>query len=164
MFLVQNMCCLLNRKAFRGSRVKSRWCIIYLDETCAIYLLVRPWVRRELRLENVSCAELVLFTLRKAFGRWELGLDDESCILRKLVLFTYLQGLVWDDNYDSKMLLVKNLCCLLNCKACGGPRVKTRRYIMYLDETCAIDFLVRHWVRRELRLESVSCEELVVFT
>ena len=35
---------------------------------------------------------------------------------------------------------------------------------MYLDETCAIDFLVRHWVRRELRLESVSCEELVVFT
>ena len=33
-----------------------------LDETCAIYLLVRPWGRRELRLENVSCEELVLFT------------------------------------------------------------------------------------------------------
>ena len=30
--------------------------------TCDISLFVRPWVRRELRLDNVSCAELVMFT------------------------------------------------------------------------------------------------------
>ena len=35
---------------------------MYLEETCAIYLLVRHWVRRELRLENVSGEELVLLT------------------------------------------------------------------------------------------------------
>ena len=29
---------------------------------CATYLLVGPWTRRELRLENDSCEELVLFT------------------------------------------------------------------------------------------------------
>ena len=37
---------------------------MYLEETCAIYLLIRPWTRRELRLENGSCEELNC----KAFG------------------------------------------------------------------------------------------------
>ena len=59
MILVKNLCCLRNCKAFGGSRVKTRCCIMYLrGATCAIYLLVRPWVRREL----VSGEELVLFT------------------------------------------------------------------------------------------------------
>ena len=35
---------------------------MYLEEACAIYLVVRPWVRRELRLETGSCEELALFT------------------------------------------------------------------------------------------------------
>ena len=35
---------------------------MYLEETCAICLLVRPWVKRELRLENASCQEFVVFT------------------------------------------------------------------------------------------------------
>ena len=35
--------------------------MMYLGETCAFYLVVRPWVRGELRLEDVSCEELVLF-------------------------------------------------------------------------------------------------------
>ena len=30
--------------------------------TCVFYTLVRPWLRRELRIEDVSCEELVLFT------------------------------------------------------------------------------------------------------
>ena len=38
-------------------------CIRYLcGETCIFYLLVSPWVRRELPLEEASCEELVLFT------------------------------------------------------------------------------------------------------
>ena len=41
---------------------------MYLEETWAFYLLVRPWVRRELRLEDVSGEELVLFSYWKAFG------------------------------------------------------------------------------------------------
>ena len=60
MFLVKDLCCLINGKTFGGPRVKTRYCIMYLEETCAIYLLVRPWTRRESRLENVSCEELVL--------------------------------------------------------------------------------------------------------
>ena len=56
--------------------------------------------------------------------RFRLG--DVSCLLMKLVLFTYLYGLGGDESYDSKMFLVKNLCCLLNRKAFGGSRVKTR--------------------------------------
>ena len=35
---------------------------MYLDETCTSYLIVRPCVRRELRLEKVSVEELVLPT------------------------------------------------------------------------------------------------------
>ena len=111
--LVQNLCCLLYRKSFGGLRVRTRWWIMYLEETCVIYFLVRPWTRRELRLE---------------------------------------------------MFLVKNLCCLLNCKAFGGSRVKARWCILYLEETCAIYLLVSPGVRRELRVENDSCEELVLFT
>ena len=55
-----------------------------------------------------------------------LRLGDVSCILRKLALFTYLYGLGGGEGYDSKVFLVKNLCCLLNCKVFGGSRVKTR--------------------------------------
>ena len=55
-----------------------------------------------------------------------LRLGDASCILMKLVLFTYLYGLGGDEGYDSKTFLVKNWCCLLNCKAFGGSRVKAR--------------------------------------
>ena len=75
MFLVENLCCLFNCKAFGVSRVETRCCIMYLcGETCILYLLVRSCVRRELRLQNVSCQELVLLLNCKAFG----GLKVES--------------------------------------------------------------------------------------
>ena len=143
MLLVKSLCCLLNGKAIGGSRVKERWCIMYLEETCAICLLVRPRVRRELRSESVSC-------VRPSMGRG-LRLDDVSCILRKLALFTFLWGLGRDESYDSKMFLVKNLRCLLNCKAFGGSRVKTRWCFFYLEQPCAMHLLVRPWVRRDFR-------------
>ena len=39
--LCEELVCLLNCKAFGGSRVKTRCCIMYLrGATCAIYLLV----------------------------------------------------------------------------------------------------------------------------
>ena len=67
---------------------------MYLEETCAMYLLERPWVRRELRLENVSCEKtcVVYLIVRPSVGRG-LRLDDVSCILRKLAPCTYLKGL-----------------------------------------------------------------------
>ena len=43
--------------------------------TCATYLLVGPWTRRELRLENDSCEELALFT-RFQDLRWVEGYDS----------------------------------------------------------------------------------------
>ena len=45
----------------RGLRLHDVSCILG-GATCAMCLLVRPWVRRELRLENASGEELVLFT------------------------------------------------------------------------------------------------------
>ena len=129
---------LLTCKASCATRVTTRkW---FLWRTCVVCSIVRPSVGRVLRL------------------------DDVSCILMKLALVTWLLGLVWDGSYDSKRFLLKNLCCLLNGKAFGGSRVKTPRCIIYLQETCALDLLERPWVRRELRLENASCEELVLFT
>ena len=72
--------------------IKTRCCIIYLcGETCIIYLLVRPWARREWRLENASWRTCVVYLIvRPSVGRG-LRLDDISCILGgQLALFTYL--------------------------------------------------------------------------
>ena len=129
---------LLTCKVLGGTRVTTRKC--FLRVTCVVYLIVRPLRGRGLRL------------------------DDISYILRKPVLFTYLYGLGRDESYDWVMFLVMNLCCLLNYKAFGLPRVKIRWYTVYLEETCGISLLVRPGVRRELRLEHVLCEELVLFT
>ena len=82
--------CLLNCKAFGGgSRVKTRRCIsrqedVFLEQTCVVYLIVRPSVGRGLRLEDVS---------------------------------------------RGKKMYFEQTCCLLNCKAFGGSRLKTRRCI-----------------------------------
>ena len=45
----------------RGLRLDDVSCIL-VGATCAFYILVRPWMRRELRLESVFGEELVLFT------------------------------------------------------------------------------------------------------
>ena len=49
-----------------------------------------------------------------------------------------------DVSRGKKVCFVANLCCLLNCKAFGGSRVKTRRCIS--------------------RQEDVFCSKLVLFT
>ena len=71
----------------RGLRLEnvSRGKKMYFEQTCVVYLFVRPSVGRGLRLEDVS--------------------------------------------RDKKMYFEPNLCFLLNCKAFGGSRVKTRRCI-----------------------------------
>ena len=126
-------------KALGETRVKNRRCFLW--RACVVYTIVRPSAGRGLRL------------------------GDVSCIWKKLALFTLLVSPGWDESYDFNMILVKNLCCLRNCKAFGGSRVKTRWCIMYLGGAlCATYILVRPLVRRELRLESVSGEELVLFT
>ena len=174
----------LTCKAWGETRVTTRTCfmwrtsVVYLivrpsvgpelkhdDEPCILkklvhmYLLVRHRVRRELRLENVSCEELVCLVNCKAFGgsrvktRWcIMYLRGATCAIYLLV------SLGWDESYDSKMLLVQDLWCLPNCKTFGWSRVKTRCCIMYLEKTCALYLLVRPWVRRVLRLRNVSCE------
>ena len=63
--------------------LEARRCIF--EQTCVVYLIVRPSMGRGLRLEDVSRGKMMYFE--------------------------------------------QNLCCLLNCKAFGGSRVKTRRCI-----------------------------------
>ena len=51
---------------------------MYLEETCVVYLIVRPSVGRGLRLEDVSSGNLVVYLiLRPSVGRG-LRLDDVS--------------------------------------------------------------------------------------
>ena len=122
---------------------------MHLEETCAIYVFVRPWVRRGLRLENASCKGLLLSTwlsgLRRVEG-WDSMMYHASWGNLRYVLTCKALG---------------ELCCLLNCKAFGESRVKTRWCIMNLKETCAMCLLVRPWVRLESRLENVYCEHLL---
>ena len=132
MFLVKNLCCLLDCKAFGGSRVKTRWCIMYLGgATCVFYTLVRPWVRRELRIEDVSCEELVLLLNCKAFGgsrvkaRWCILYLEETCA----IYFT--------------------------CKPWGGTRVTTLTWFLW--RTCVVYVIVKPSVGRGLRRDDVSC-------
>ena len=73
---------------------------MYVEQTCVVYLIVRPSVGRGLRLEDVSRGKKMYFEqtcvvdliVRPSVGRG-LGLEDVSRgkkmhILRKLVLFT----------------------------------------------------------------------------
>ena len=51
---------------------------MYLEETCDVYLIVRPSVGRGLRLEDVSWGNLCFYLLlRPSVGRG-LRLDDVS--------------------------------------------------------------------------------------
>ena len=81
---------------------------MYLGETWAIYLLVRPWVRREL---------------------WVEGSDSMMYdVPRGATCATYLLVGPWTrrEVTTRKMILVKNLRCLLDFKTFGGSRVTTR--------------------------------------
>ena len=59
---------------------------MYLEETCVVYLIVRPSVGRGLRLEDVSSGKLCCLFNCKVFGGPRV--KTRRCILRKLVLFT----------------------------------------------------------------------------
>ena len=105
---------------------------MYLEETCAIYLLVRPWTRRELRLENVSLwwrTCVVYLIVRPSVGRGS-RLDGVSCF--------------W-SNYRF----------LLTCKVLGGARATTRKCFWW--RTCVVYLIVRPSAGRGLRLDDVSC-------
>ena len=48
---------------------------------------------------------------------------------------------------EARRCILSNLCCLLNCKAFGGSRVKTRRCISrqegcMLSKTCVVYLIV----------------------
>ena len=102
-----NLRYLLTCKALVATRVTTpKW---FLSGTCVDFLFVRPSVGRGLRHDAVSCI-----------------------LVGRLAIFAYLWVLRWDESYDSKIFLVKDLCCLINGKTFGGPRVKTRYCIMYL--------------------------------
>ena len=172
MLLVKNLCCFLNCKAFGRSRVKTRWCLMYLQETWAIYLLVRPWVRRELWVEGSDSmmyhvprgATCATYLLVGPWTRRELRLENDSC--EELALFTWFQDLRWVEGYDSMMYHVSwgNMCYLLTCNALDETRVTTRK--RFLGRTCVVYLIVRLSVGRGLSLDDVPCilRTLALFT
>ena len=85
-----NLRCLLNCKAFGGSMGSdledvSRGKKMHIEQTCVVYLIVRPSVSRELRLEDVSRVKKMYFeqtcavhlVVRPSVGRG-LRLEDVS--------------------------------------------------------------------------------------
>ena len=99
-----NLCCLLNCKAFGGSRVKTRKCIsrqedvfwgkkMYFEQTCVVYLIIRPSAGRGLRPRQEEAFWAILCCL---LNRWVEVSDSKmyhqsrKCILSKLVFFTEL--------------------------------------------------------------------------
>ena len=86
----------------RGLRLEdvSRGKKIYLEKTCVVYLIERPFVGRGLRLEDVSRGKkmyveqtcVVYLIVRPSVGRGlrleDIYLEARRCILRKLALFT----------------------------------------------------------------------------
>ena len=57
---------------------------------CDIHLVVRPWVGRELQRKCFLSRTCAVFLIVRPSVDRGLILDDLSCILRKLGLFTYL--------------------------------------------------------------------------
>ena len=136
---------LLTCKVLGKTRVMTEKCFLW--RTRVVYLVARPSVLRGLRLDGVSCI-LTWFpckslgetrvTARKSF-MWRtcvVYLIVRPSVGRKLIktrwCFMYLhyslafKALGETRVTTRKMFLVKNLCCLLNCKAFGGSTVETR--------------------------------------
>ena len=84
----------------RGLRLEdvARGKKMYFEQTCVVYLIVRPSAGRGLRLEDVSRGK--------------------------------------------KMYFEQNLCCLINCKAFGGSRAKTRRCISRQEDVFLRKFVL----------------------
>ena len=121
---------------------------MYFEQACAVYSIVRPSVGRELRKEDVArgkkiiLRKFVLFNsliVRPSVGRGIRLKDlfrskkmyfEQTCDVYLIVRPSVGRGLRLEDvSRGNKMYFVASLCCLLNCKAFGGSRVKTRRYI-----------------------------------
>ena len=94
--------------------LEARRCI--LSKICDVYLIVRPSVDRGLRLEDVSRGKKMYF--------------EQTCVVYVIVRPSVGRGLRLEDvSRGKKMYFRENLCYLLDCKALGGSRVKTRRCI-----------------------------------
>ena len=73
---------------------------MYVEQTCAVYSILRPSMGRGLRLEDVFRGKkmhfeqtcVVYLIVRPSVGRGlrleDIYLEPRRCILRKLVLFT----------------------------------------------------------------------------
>ena len=69
---------------------------------------------RGLRLEDVSRGKQIYF--------------EKTCVDDLIVRPSEGRGLRLEDiSRGKKMYFAASLCCLLNCKAFGGSRVKTRK-------------------------------------
>ena len=102
----------------RGLRLEdiSRGKKMYFEQTCVFYLIVRLSVGRRLRLEDISRGKKVYF--------------EQTCVVCLIVRPSVGRGLRLEDvARGKKMYFVASLCDLLNCKAFGGSRAKTRRCI-----------------------------------
>ena len=150
MVLVKNLCCLLNCKAFGGSRVATRWYTMYLEDTCAICLLASK-VLGETRVTTRkfflwrTC--VVCLVVWPSVGRG-LRLHDISCILRKLALFFTCKAFSETRVTTRKCFLWRTSVVYLIARPSLGSRVKTRCSMMYLGEQLALFLLVRPWVRK----------------
>ena len=89
---------------------------MYVEQTCAVYLIVRRSVGRGLRLEDASRGKKIYFA--------------QACVVYLIVRPSVGRGLRLEDVFRGKKMYFEQTCgFFLNCKAFGGLKVKTRRCI-----------------------------------
>ena len=80
--ILSKLGCLLNCTAFGGSRVKTRRCIwgkkMYFEQTCVVYLIVRPSVGRGLDSEDASRVKKMFF--------------EQTCVVYLIVRPSWVEG------------------------------------------------------------------------
>ena len=109
----------------RGLRLEdvSRGKQIYFEKTCVDDLIVRPSEGRELRLEDISRSKKMYF--------------EQTCVVYLIVRPSVGRGLRLENVSRGKKMYFEQTCnCLINCKAFGGSRVKTRRCISSPEDVC----------------------------
>ena len=87
------------------------------EQTCVVYLIVRPSVGRGLGLEDVSRGNKMYF--------------EQACVVYLTVRPSVGRGLRLEDVSRGKKMFFEKTCVVLflNCKAFGGSRASTRRCI-----------------------------------
>ena len=125
-------------KSLGETRVTTRKSFMW--RTCVVYLIVRPSVGRGLRLDDDSCTCTIHLLLRP-WVRRELRLEKcfwwRTCVVHLIVRPSVGRG----SRLDDVSCFWSNYRFLITCKVLGGARATTRKCFWW--KTCVVYLIVR---------------------